>query len=171
MCLPRVLSLAPDGLLQQEPIDEVRTLRREHVRVTDVTVTDGSVMAVRDAGGDCLEIAVEVDVSSAREFGVKVLCSPDETEQTVISYNSGEISTLSLDVEKCSLDPTVVGREAQSAQLDLDEGEPLKLRVFVDRSIVEVFANRDGVSYEAGLPGQGGQHRNPDIRQWRRCCC
>ena len=141
MCLPRVLSLAPDGLLQQEPIDEVRTLRREHVQVTDMTVADGSVMAVRDAGGDCLEIAVEVDASAVREFGVKVLCSPDETEQTVISY-SRESSTLSLDVEKCSLDPTVVGREAQSARLDLDEGEPLSLRVFVDRSIVEVFANR-----------------------------
>ena len=49
---------------------------------------------------------------------------------------------MSLDVEKCSLNPTVVGREAQSARLDLDEGEPLRLRVFVDRSIVEVFANR-----------------------------
>ena len=141
MCLPRVLSLAPDGLLQQEPIDEVRSLRREHVRVADVTVADGSVKAVPDAGGDCLEIAVAVDVGTARDFGVKVLCSPDETEQTVISY-SRESSTLSLDVEKCSLDHTVVGREAQSAQLDLDEGEPLRLRVFVDRSIVEVFANR-----------------------------
>ena len=106
-----------------------------------MTVTDGSVMAVRDAGGDCLEIAVEVDVGTARKFGVKVLCSPDETERTVVSY-SRESSTLSLDVEKCSLDPTVVGREAQSARLELDKGEALRLRVFVDRSIVEVFANR-----------------------------
>ena len=105
-----------------------------------MTVADGSVTGVRDAGGDCLEIAVEVDAGAAREFGVKVLCSPDETEQTVVSY-SRESSTLSLDVEKCSLDPTVVGREVQSARLDLDEGEPLRLRVFVDRSIVEVFAN------------------------------
>ena len=168
MCLPRVLSLAPDGLLQQEPIDEVRTLRREHVRVTDMTVADGSVMAVRDAAGDCLEIAAEVDVGAAREFGVKVLCSPDETEQTVISY-SRESSTLSLDVEKCSLDPTVVGREVQSARLDLDEGEPLRLRDIRGPFNRGGVRKPGGVSYEAGLPRGGRQRRDTAIRQWGRC--
>ena len=54
--------------------------------MTDMTIADGFVVAVRDAVGDCLEIAVEVDVSSAREFGVKValLAGRDGTDRDFI---------------------------------------------------------------------------------------
>ena len=140
MCLPRALSLAPDGGLLQQPIAEIEALRRKHFRAADITVADGSVVPIADAGGDCLEIAMEADVSEARAFGLKVLCSSDETEQTVISY-SREDAILSLDVERSSRGSDMVGREPQSSRLDLAEGEALSLRVFVDRSIVEVFAN------------------------------
>ena len=35
----------------------------------------------------------------------------------------------------------IAGRTPEIAPLDLKDGEPLRLRIFIDRSIVEVFAN------------------------------
>ena len=140
MCLPRVLSIGPDGSLYQEPVPEIRALRREHVHLPDLTVADSSFVRAGTISGDCLEIAVELDAGDANEYGIKVLCSPDDAEQNVISYNR-EDSALSLDVDECSLSPEIVGREEQRGPLELAKGEPLSLRVFVDRSIVEVFAN------------------------------
>ena len=46
-----------------------------------------------------------------------------------------------LDVSQSSLNPAVAGRTPEIAQLDLKDGEPLRLLIFIDRSIVEVFAN------------------------------
>lgn len=37
--------------------------------------------------------------------------------------------------------PDVLSRPPESASLFIENGDPLQLRVFVDRSVVEVFAN------------------------------
>jgi beta-fructofuranosidase len=49
--------------------------------------------------------------------------------------------TLSLDAEASSLSVDVESRGVQTAAPGLGGGEPLKLRVFLDRSVVEVFAS------------------------------
>ena len=56
-----------------------------------------------------------------------MLCGDDDTEQTPIVYDA-ERKSISL--------------KGASDALDLAAGEFLRLRVFVDRSLVEVFANR-----------------------------
>ena len=67
-------------------------------------------------------------------------CSPDSSEETVVTYSFAEQS-LELNVDRSSLSSDMVGLIAQRAHLELGPDEPLKLRVFVDRSVVEVFAN------------------------------
>ena len=74
------------------------------------------------------------------KFGLKVCCSPNEEEETIISYSNID-SSLSLDVNKSSLSDDMVGRGIQRSYLNLKKEESLKLRVFIDRSIIEVFAN------------------------------
>ena len=69
-------------------------------------------------------------------------------------------------------------RPPETAQLALGEGEPLQLRVFVDRSVVEVFANgrqclavrvyperEDSVG--VSLRSQGGPSVVGSLRAWR----
>lgn len=51
------------------------------------------------------------------------------------------ISLLSLETAQASLHPDVSPRAPEVAPLRLEEGETLKLRIFIDRSVVEVFAN------------------------------
>ena len=51
------------------------------------------------------------------------------------------MSTITIDNTRSSVLPDVSSRVPETAQFTLGKDEPLRLRVFVDRSVVEVFAN------------------------------
>jgi sucrose-6-phosphate hydrolase SacC (GH32 family) len=152
MTLPRVLSLGEDGTLRIEPVEELRQLRRNGKRHEHLRVVDGSPVALDDVRGDCLELDLTIAPGDAQRFGVRVRCSPDGEEQTVIEYDPAA-KHLKIDVAKSSLENVkyytfcMMGGEnnppvtAQAAPFALQEGEKLHLQVFLDRSILEVFAN------------------------------
>ena len=48
---------------------------------------------------------------------------------------------MQIDVSQSSLRGDVFARSPETGPIHLPDGDPLRLRVFVDRSIVEVFAN------------------------------
>ncbi len=50
-------------------------------------------------------------------------------------------SILSLDTSYSSALPEALSRPPETAPIVLEDDEPLRLRVFIDRSIVEIFAN------------------------------
>ena len=158
MTLPRILSLAEDGSLRVEPVPELKALRIQPPVRQNRRLTADSELELNDAKGDCLELAIEMVPEDAQEFGVKVRCSSDGAEQTSVSYDVSS-KKLKVDVRKSTLDkdirylyyrnPKALERlpekkrmvQAQQAPFELAEGEPLKLRIFLDRSILEVFAN------------------------------
>ena len=150
MTLPRVLSLASDGTLRIEPVAELRLLRLGHRQRPNLRVSSDSEFMVDEIRGDSLEIAAELEPVNAEEFGLMVRCSPDGSERTSIVC-APKASTLRIDVSKSSLDPSVQfarfhlkdseSVHAQEAPFTLAAKEPLKLRVFLDRSVLEVFAN------------------------------
>jgi len=151
MSLPRVLSLAADRTLRIEPIVELERLRMNPRRHENLAL-EGE-RALNGLRGDCLELALEIERGNAKQVGLKVRRSPAGEEETVITFDPAA-KTLSLDVTKSSLGKevrygwpspfNVTGGQdvrVQAAPLELREGEPLRLRVFLDRSIIEVFAN------------------------------
>ncbi len=161
LTLPRVLSLAPGGNLAIEPAEELAVLRYDHRRHDNVKLAPDTEWALPDVAGDCLELALEADLAGATEFVVTVRRSPDGQEQTDIICDLAA-RTLSIDTTRSTLSPDVVqtwplpimnfffdnpladGRtdvRVQTAPLDLPAGEGLKLRIFLDRSMLEVFAN------------------------------
>ena len=89
--------------------------------------------------GDCLESVAEIAAGAASAVGLKVRCSPDGAEQTAIVYDC-RTGRLTLDCQRSSLS-VAVDRPVHGAALPLAPGEPLRLHVFLDRSVVEVFAN------------------------------
>ena len=76
-----------------------------------------------------------------------MLRSSNAAEQTKISFlrqYGGRLEIpdlLQVDISESSLNQEVWGRPAEIGPLELDSEEKLHLRVFVDRSIIEVFAN------------------------------
>jgi ketosteroid isomerase-like protein len=88
--------------------------------------------------GNSFELSIEMESSEASEYGVKVCVSPDGQEETVISYDVAQ-GRLQVDTRKSG--PAGTPRDVEAGPFELKQGERLKLRVFVDKSVVEVFAN------------------------------
>ena len=146
MTLPRCLSLSADNALRIEPAPEVQSLRFGHRRCGPMDMHANGELALEGIGGKAIEVEAVIDPGAAREVGLCVLRSPDGAEKTRISLfqrtdrRSGG-SSLQIDVSAASLRSDVLARTPEIGPLKLEEGELLRLRVFVDRSIVEVFAN------------------------------
>lgn len=141
MSLPRVLTLRDDGALGVEPAPELQALRGAHQHHTGIRLTPSSSGVLPEARGDALEIVAEFDPASgnARQYGLLVRCSPEREEYTRIVYDRAE-ERLLVDRTHASLDPDVQ-RGAHGGAFELAAGESLRLHVYLDRSIVEVYAN------------------------------
>ncbi len=139
MSLPRVYSLAEDNSLRIEPIEEVESLRFNHQRVESVTVSANEEKAFPDVAGKAIEIKAVIRPGKAKEVRLKVLQSPDDSEYTMIRYSSDQ--TLLVDTSHASLLEGLEPRPPETGPFNLGSDEPLELRIFIDRSVVEVFAN------------------------------
>ncbi|MHB0998064.1 MAG: glycoside hydrolase family 32 protein [Armatimonadota bacterium] len=140
LSLPRDLSLGDDGLLQIKPIPELEVLRKNHKSITDMHINADESITLEDISGNTLEISAKITAPTAGQVGFKVCCAPDGSEETIITVDIDN-GTLTIDPTHSSLSPDVTGKEPQVAPFVLASGEELELRIFIDRSIVEVFAN------------------------------
>lgn len=138
MSLPRVLTLADDGTLRMNPPEEIERLRYNGKQQTGFTVPADSDLAVEGVAGNSLELCLEMNARDAQQYGVKVRCSPGGEEQTLIYYDAAE-KKLKIDTTKSGLANSP--KSVEAGPLELKPGEPLKLRIFLDKSVVEVFAN------------------------------
>lgn len=137
MSLPRIVSITPNGDLAMQPAPELERLRRGHQRRSDVAVSPASTRLLDGISGAHLEIVAEWRPGDASVVGLKVRCSPDGAEATVIGYNVQE-QRLFIDRRRSSLSPEATA-DVQGGYLAV--GERLTLHVFLDGSVVEVFAN------------------------------
>ena len=163
MSLPRHLSLHTDYLtehgskkgfrnffspLQIEPPPALETLRFNPVEIGGMDLTANREIVIPEVRGKAIEMEVVIDPKDAREVELRVLRSPDGSEQTKIRFfmqgwqRNKNARALSIDVSEASLAPEVLARPPETGLLYLEDREPLRLRVFVDRSIIEVFANK-----------------------------
>ena len=158
MTVPRILSVGPDGTLQIEPAPELQVLRMNPRAHRDLHLAADARLPLTDVRGDCLELAIRMRPAGARQFGLKVRCAADGSEQTAIFFD-GSCNKLKVDISTSTLDQSIrypyyrnpkrLSRppeaepfvSAQEAPLELAAGEALNLRVFLDRSVLEVFAN------------------------------
>ena len=128
------------------------TLRQNQRSVGERSLSAGQELVVPDISGNAIELVAEIDPRDAQEVRLTVLRSPGREEYTDIRFRRrGHVTTdatgrpvtrdaLILDFSRASLHDDVQARPPEVAPFDLPAGELLRLRVFVDRSIVEVFA-------------------------------
>ena len=98
-------------------------------------------------------------MGTAREVGVYVLRSPDGRERTKISiYNHGHPKTndsLQIDTSYASLRTDLVGKPPETAPFYVGTDRRIRLRVFIDRSLIEVFADNGECKAEWAFPRKG----------------
>ncbi len=157
--MPRVLGLDESGRLQIAPVEELHALRRNHRALGQRALASGGQVVLDNVRGDSLELALRIDPGRAQHVGLKVRCSPDGREETLIWYDPAA-KKLIVDMSKSTLRKDVVysqppfnayfKRHASAvtpalhtveAPLELREGELLELRVFLDKPMLEIFAN------------------------------
>lgn len=155
MSLPRQISLNGEEAsaenflnpLRIEPLEELKRLRRDRVEIRDLAVPANEELVLENVKGKAMEIEVEIDPMNAREVGLNVFRSPDAREMTSVSLfmdgwpRDENARELMIDVSKASLNPNVYSRSPEVGPVTIKKGETIKLRIFFDRSIIEVFAN------------------------------
>jgi beta-fructofuranosidase len=95
-------------------------------------------MNLNDFSSDLMEFEIIIESNDSQKFGLEVLVSDDGLEKTVIYYDSKNKKII-VDTQKSGHD--FGNRIIEEAPLKLDNKETLTLRVFIDNSIIEVFAN------------------------------
>ncbi|MBN1419990.1 MAG: GH32 C-terminal domain-containing protein [Planctomycetes bacterium] len=171
--LPRSLWLGDDGTLRMRPVEELEALRSGERVWTDLACGDGRTIPLDGLAGDACEIEMTIDVGAAKRCGVKVRASSGGEEETLL-YHDAEAGHLVFDSTRSGSG----GRKVvERAPFSLASGEPMILRVFVDRSVVEVYANdrqaigrrvypvRDD-SLGIVLFAEGGEARFPSVKAW-----
>jgi len=144
LTLPRVLTLG-DGVLHIEPVEELNVLRHDHTQLKNLAVTADSELRIDDVAGDTLELDLTIDRGHADQCGIKVRCSPGGEEETLILYDA-EKKVIRIDTTNSTLDENYrregSRRSKREAPFELKSGELLNLRIFLDRSIMEVYVNK-----------------------------
>ena len=136
--LPRELSIGEDGNLRIKPLRELETLRFDCISLFDVQA--GSPLdrrknsmygpSITELDGDAFEILITIEREEAlkKRFGVWLFA--DEQQPGLEVMVRPETGTLRLG-----------DTDAPFKVSDLPAGEDVELRIFIDKYLIEVFAN------------------------------
>ena len=160
--LPRELSLSEDGKLLIKPLRELKKLRTDEKREESLTVKSDTTHILKGMTGDTMELEIVLEAPSAREFGLKALCGKDGNNGFTISSGKGS-RTLTVGY----INPP----------FELKEDEDLTLRIFIDKNMIEVFANDrqaavawheyDPQDLHVSLFSKGGDLKCKSIFSWK----
>jgi beta-fructofuranosidase len=127
--IPRHLSIGEDGKLIQKPVNSMKQLRQEKIKVEPRELPVKGPMTYFDVldevQGDRLELQVELDLHAASFCGLTLLSNEKGKGGLFINW-SGDVVNV------------------DGVQVPIDEwtpGKNLKLQVFIDKQLVEVFIN------------------------------
>lgn len=171
MTLPRRLALSGTDDLRQEPAGDIESLRDNHQIVKATKLPANKEIVLKKIRGNAMELSLEIDMKKASVLELNVLRSPGKEEYTRIAfykhrgfgggrgYGLGRMrpyqaeqktvrtrpaireSLIAIHSDYASLAPDFEPRAPEIAPVTLEENETLKLRVFIDKSVVEVFVN------------------------------
>jgi beta-fructofuranosidase len=153
MSLPRTYTLGEEDRLLISPAGDIESLRRDSVELQDIELPANREVVVGEVRGNAVEIIATLDPGEARFIRLNVLRCADMSEYTAIDFHRDagkDFTNRSWNVvdSMVTIDPSFsttggegATNEPQSCCFPYREGELLELRIFVDRSIVEVFVN------------------------------
>jgi sucrose-6-phosphate hydrolase SacC (GH32 family) len=124
--LPRELELPDDGILRIRPLKELETLRYDEQTFENITINRDEAFRLSNITGDAIKMEVSFEAPLPEDFGIKLL--GDEKGEGGISITAGA-------------NRNTLGIGSINPPFKLKDGENLTLRVFIDKNLVEVFAN------------------------------
>jgi beta-fructofuranosidase len=197
LTLPRELKIDKEGHLCISLCEEVKNLRTEMLPV-ELSVYSGkwskenNIITGKPAGDyafsvlkgikeDPIEIEVTLNLKTARKAGIIVKCTEDLSEMAGITFNKRtnelEISNMNNGFEDTKVVWNKPYLNFNSIELIKPENE-VSLRIIVDGSIIEVYANnrtvltgrcyaKDNCAFGMGLVSIGGITEFKDLKIWK----
>lgn len=161
MTLPRKLTLKGTDTLGIEPAGDIESLRYNHKRIDTLKLPANKEIVLNSIQGNALEIIANIDPKNAPMIELNVLRSPNKEEYTRIAFfkdrgfhqgrpyelprpanwKYNHESLITLETSYSSILPDVISRAPETAPIPYDSNQILNLRIFIDKSVVEVFAN------------------------------
>jgi beta-fructofuranosidase len=180
MSLPRRITLAPEDRwdpIRQQPAGDYASLRGERESVRNVDLPANEDIILDKVSGNTMELIAEIDPKSAKVIELELLRSPGGEEKTRIliqpekGYNprtfgredmiarraAKEVmnyTVVTLDNTRSSILPQAQPRPMEMDSFKRGKGETIKLHIFIDRSVVEVFVNDKAVVAARVYPGR-----------------
>ena len=130
--MPRALTLENDHLCQN-PLPELQTLRGAHDTWQDLTLQTGRA-GYLSRRGNTLEILAEFESGAAQRFGLRVHVD-SEKQQCVRVYFDVATGEFGVESDLPAAMPQGHGLAYALA------GQPVRMQVFLDRGLIEVFVN------------------------------
>lgn len=180
MSLPRLLTLSKNNsnldynILKQEPAGNIESLRYNKKSIDRMIIPPNKEIILDEIKGNAIEIVTEINPMNSQMVEINVLRSKEREEFTKIAFYKDRgtrlttsrfydgpyrglkrqyNSILNIDTSYSSTLSNVKSRPPESAPFVLEDGENLKLRIFIDKSVVEVFANGKQVVATRVFPG------------------
>lgn len=140
LTLPRVISLDEARSLKIEPAAELRGLRQASLFQREIALRPDKPVPLGQATGDQLEIHCRASSRGCQKLAIQVRRSPDGEQFTELVYDftTGLLSLL----RENSTNTAEISTDACQCDLPLAAGEALDLRIFIDHSVIEIFANQ-----------------------------
>ena len=142
MTVPRDINLVSQGdsiVLAQQPAPELEALRHCRIFSTRERIIQGESDLLENVSGDTLELVASVQMNQADRFGLRLRVGEDTNQATVVEYDALR-DTLFIDRSHSGKIFSGSFSPRQSAPLH-PKGDVLDLKILVDSSSVEVFAD------------------------------
>jgi len=132
--LPRELELPADGILRIKPLRELKKLRYGQISKFSFKIKGSEKYQPLDITGDAIDLEIKFNSPLPNQFGVDIL--GDSLGNNFVEILIDEVKNI-----------IHVGNV--KAPLNLMNNEDLHLRVFIDKNIIEIFANdKQAIVYE-----------------------
>jgi len=126
LSLPRRLSLYPEGQLRQAPAPQLSKLRGEPVTWRNLRCDNSDqTLQLKLPQTNTLEVLAEIELEKAKRVELEFKHDPGDPRPVSLSFDDGQLTVL----------------DVKAACLLANGARKLKLRVFVDRSVLEVVGN------------------------------
>jgi beta-fructofuranosidase len=201
MCVAQRLNLGADSQLRIAPVEATASLRGGCQTIGETVLPANEEIILRGIEGNTVELGLEIDPKLARWVQLNVLRSSNAEEQTSITFYNYDRklsiwydtkAVVCLDGSRSSISPDVWVRPPEAVVLEPEAhdwasapsattpGKHLRMRVFIDRSVVEVFvedkeylamrvypSRRDSVGVSLRAQGQAAVLKKLDAWQMK----
>jgi beta-fructofuranosidase len=123
LSLPRLLSLSREGQLLQNPAPQLNRLRGKLIEWRNLHL-DSHNTALPLPKTNAMEIQLELTLNTESLIDIKLKSGAKDAQPIYITFNRTDLAVMDA-----------------RAPLEAEAGRKLSLRIFIDRSVLEVFAN------------------------------